>query len=191
MSRILILAKRPEAWAYALMFAVTLLALGDAMVLLAQADGVGTKGAAGWFLGGVGLVLAVLLVLAIREDVRGGRESVVTELANVIVTEEEDAGRDVSERFQTELPPLPVRESVRNLAITGALIVVWMLAIPWLGFGVITGLVCMAFIALVARRRWWVALIAGAAIGVGLDLIFTLSGVLLPTGAIWYVIGLV
>lgn len=188
-ARIPVPTRRPEAWAYALVSAVALVALGDGILLVVQAGGVGTKGAAGWFVGGVGLALAVLLVLAIREDVRGGRESVVTELANVIVSEEEGAGRDVEERFQTELPPLPVHEALRNLVITGALIVAWMLALPWVGFGLVTTLVCAGFIVLVARRRWWVALVAGVAIGGGLALIFSLAGVLLPTGALWHLVG--
>lgn len=182
------LVRRPSSWAYVLLVAVALVALGDGVVLLVHAAWTGPASAAGWFVGGTGLVLAILTGLAVREDVVGGDRSVMTQLAEVIVSEEEDAGRDVGDRFQADAEPLPPREARRVLIVSAALMIAWMVAMPWVGFGAATALMCAAFILLVARRRIWVALVAGVLIGVGLAILFTLSGVILPTGALWHLL---
>jgi hypothetical protein len=181
--------RRADTWAYALLIGVALIALGNGGLLIVQASGTGPESAAGWFVGVAGLALALLVAAAIRQDRRFVAQSVVTSIANTIVAEEEEAGRDVEQRFQVDLPLLPQRQLLRVLLLVAALIIAWMLLLPWLGFGVATGLFCFVYVALVARRRWWVALVAGAVIGGCLALLFKAVGVLVPTGALWYLLG--
>ncbi|GEK79538.1 tripartite tricarboxylate transporter TctB family protein [Agrococcus baldri] len=188
MTRLSALARSPEMWAYALLSAAALIALANGLLLIVQAAGSGPESAAGWFVGLAGFVLLGLVALAVRQDRRFVAESVVTSIAQVIVAEEEAAGRDVGERFQTELPPVPPREAARALLITGAFVVAWMVLLPWIGFGLATALFCAAYIVVVAKRKWWVGAIAGVAIGGALALLFSIVGVLVPTGALWYLI---
>ncbi|MGC5075580.1 tripartite tricarboxylate transporter TctB family protein [Agrococcus sp. DT81.2] len=181
-------ARSPETWAYVLLGAAALIALGNGLLLIVQAAGVGPESAAGWFVGAAGLALLALVALAVRQDRRFVAESVVTSIAQVIVAEEEAAGRDVEERFQTELPSLPPREIARVLLITGALVVAWIVLLPWIGFALATALFCTCYVIVVARRKWWVGVIAGVAIGGALALLFALVGVLVPAGALWYLL---
>ncbi|MFD2795900.1 hypothetical protein ACFS27_20225 [Promicromonospora vindobonensis] len=188
MTRLLGLARNPESWAYVLLAAVGLVALVDGAVLAAQAAWTGPRSAAGWFIGVTGAVLVLLVALSLRQDARGAGESVVSELATDIIHEEEDAGRAVDDRIGIEAEPLPATRATRNLVVAGALILGWVALVQWIGFGLVTGLFCLCFIRLVARRRLWVALVAGVAIAAGLTTLFELAGVLLPAGALWYLI---
>lgn len=188
MTRLPCLARNPQTWAYFLLAAVGLVALADGAVLVAQAAWTGPKSAAGWFIGVTGAVLVLLVALSLRQDAHGAGESVVSGLATEIIHEEEDAGRAVDDRIGIEAEPLPTAEVTRNLLVAGALILGWVVLVQWIGFALVTGLFCLGFIHLVARRRLWVALAVGVAIAAGLTALFELAGVLLPVGALWYLI---
>ncbi|GAA3665923.1 hypothetical protein [Microbacterium marinilacus] len=182
------LLREPDGWAYALLAVAALAAAVDGIVLVAQAGGSGERAAAGWFVGAVGVVLLALVVAGVGQDLRGRQVSVVTAIATVIIAEEEAAGRDVEDRFSADAPLLPRRRIVRTLAVSAVLMIAWMVLLPWLGFGLVTGLFCLAFMRLVSASRWWVAIVTAVCVGAGLAVLFPLSGVLLPTGALWYLI---
>lgn len=187
-SALIRLLRSPEGWAHLLLALVALLALADSVVIVAAAGFEGEKAAAGWFIGGIGLVLVTLTGSAVRQDLRGSQVSVMSELATNIIAEEEAAGREVEDHFQAELPMRSSQTIIRVLLLSAFLLLGWMIALPWLGFGATTSLFCLFFMRWVRRSRWGISLVTGAAVGTLLAVLFALVGVVLPTGALWYII---
>lgn len=182
------LLKSSDGWGHLLIVLFALVAVGNGGIIVSSAEGLGDKAAAGWFIGIIGLVLIVLAGLGFREDLRGGRVSVMSELATTIVAEEEAAGREVGDHFQAELPLHAPRKITQLLLLSAALLIGWMVALPWIGFGAATGLFCLLFMRWMSRTSWLTTLITAVAVGAGLAALFTLVGVILPTGALWYLI---
>lgn len=188
LTRVTSLLRSPDGWGHLLIALFALVALGNGAVIVSAAKGMGDKAAAGWFIGIIGLVLIVLAGLGFREDLRGGRVSVMSELATTIIAEEEAAGREVGDHFQAELPLHSPRKITHLLLLTTALLIGWMVALPWIGFGAATGIFCLLFMRWMSRTSWLTTLITAVAVGAGLAILFTLVGVILPTGALWYLI---
>ncbi len=182
------LLRSPDGWGHLLIALFALVAVGNGGVIVSAAGGVGEKAAAGWFIGIIGLVLLGLVGLGFREDLRGGRVSVMSELATTIIAEEEAAGREVEDHFQAELPLHSPRKITHLLLLSAVLLIGWMVAIPWIGFGAATGIFCLLFMRWMSRTSWWTTLITAVAVGAGLAILFKLVGVILPTGALWYLI---
>lgn len=182
------LLRSPDGWGHLLIALFALVAVGNGGVIVSAAGGVGEKAAAGWFIGIIGLVLLGLVGLGFREDLRGGRVSVMSELATTIIAEEEAAGREVEDHFQAELPLHSPRKIAHLLLLSAVLLIGWMVAIPWIGFGAATAIFCLLFMRWMSRTSWWTTLITAVSVGAGLAILFKLVGVILPSGALWYLI---
>ncbi|ALV40841.1 hypothetical protein AU252_06410 [Pseudarthrobacter sulfonivorans] len=71
---------------------------------------------------------------------------------------------------------------MKQVLIAVALIIVWALALPWIGFAISNGLFLIAFMILVGRRKVLSSVLLGAVIGAGTAFGFSALGVVLPQG---------
>jgi hypothetical protein len=61
----------------------------------------------------------------------------------------------------------------------------WIIALPFIGFALTTGIFAVLFMALVTHMRWRNAVIGAVLIAATLTTLFSAVGVLLPRGSIW------
>jgi hypothetical protein len=185
-SQLRALVRQPATYAFVLLGVAGILAVGDG-IRLVTVDATGPRAAAGFYVGAVGVVLLVLLAISIFQS-RGSRpadETIIGTLADEILDEEREAGRDPSDHFSVEAEALTVREAVRVLGLAGVLVLFWIIALPFLGFAVVAGVFCLLFMRLVTHVRWRNAVIGAVLISSTLTALFSAVGVLLPRGSIW------
>lgn len=180
-------ASRPNAWnRRAFQRAIVNLAIPAVLLVvavLAVADGLrivttGRPGDAqsGWFVFAVGLCFAFFVIIS--SPWREIRESFSPASRPGTDTE---AGHEAT-GTETEIAQSQRNPYLRQVLVALGLVIIWALALPWIGFAISNALFLASFMMLVGRRKALtsilLALIISAAVAYG----FSAMGVFLPRG---------
>jgi hypothetical protein len=149
-----------------------------AIALLTIADGLrivtsGLDSQSGFFILAIGLCFALFIIISsplgrIRRLPQERSSPASDEMPPVSQTD-----------FQAEEQPVGY---MKQVLIAVALIIVWALALPWIGFAISNGIFLIAFMILVGRRKALSSVLLGAVIGAGTAFGFSALGVVLPQG---------
>ncbi|MCP9002066.1 tripartite tricarboxylate transporter TctB family protein [Pseudarthrobacter sp. RMG13] len=152
-----------------------------AIALLTIADGLrivtsGQDNQSGFFILAIGLCFVLFIIIS-SPLARIGRPRRLPQGTSAL------AGEEIMPIPQTD----PAAEEqpagyMKQVLIAVALIIVWALALPWIGFAISNGLFLIAFMILVGRRKILSSVLLGAVIGAGTAFGFSALGVVLPQG---------
>lgn len=127
----------------------------------------------GYFLLGLGAILLALCLYAVL--VRKPLTPKTTEATPEATTADPEAIVAASDEDQPQ---------VRLVAICLALIVAFIVLLPWVGFAVANAIFLVGYLRAISKYRWITAIVAGCAIDAVFVALFAASRVPMPTGVI-------
>jgi len=128
----------------------------------------------GYFLFGLGAILLTLCLfpLVVREP--------LVPMATETAPEVGDTAPEVG-----ETPPDENRRQIRLVVICLALIVTFIVLLPWVGFAIANGILLVGYLRAVSHYRWIIAIVSGCAMDAVFVALFVATRVPMPAGVLF------
>jgi hypothetical protein len=161
-----------------ILLVIALLTIIDGLRIVMSGQQAGQDSQSGFFILALGVAFTLFIIISspfgqIRRQLQKHPTPTPEEM-----TAPDEIGADTQTEPATEETPRYMRQVLTAIA----LIVVWALALPWIGFAITNGLFLTAFMILVGRRKILSSVLLGLIIGIVTAMGFSALGVVLPQG---------